>query len=104
MPANSATIDEEFAFLESKVAAGRSQLNDYQKRKHADDRSTIGRLVVWLFVFAIGLSVLVLLIALLLDLSQNKDLVEPVVTILSSILLPVVTLVIGYYFGTENRQ
>lgn len=101
------SLDARLARAELIVDEGRSELSeldDELKRRHAADRSMIGLLVVGLFAFTIGLAVLILLLAILFDMQVNKDLVEPVVTILSSILLPVVTLVIGYYFGTENRQ
>ena len=70
--------------------------------KKDDDRSLIARVVVFSFI---GLVVLVVLGAMAGTYYIGWDkLVEPgkyLVAILSSVLLPVVTLVIGYYFGSK---
>jgi len=71
-------------------------------RQQADDRSLIARVVVFSFVSLVIIAVVAAIVgAYLFD---WNDLVEPgkfVMAILGSIMLPVVTLVIGYYFGTK---
>ena len=71
------------------------------------DRSLIGKSVVLTFVSTIiGLFVFVLLSAVFFDGGNTHPTwerpAEFLLRVLSSVLLPVVTLVIGYYFGTEK--
>ena len=67
------------------------------------DRSALGRGVVWAF-----LGVLVVLIAYILlgTVVWSWEVIETpakfAAQTISSVLLPVVTLVLGYYFGTAN--
>lgn len=61
------------------------------------DRSVIGISVVGVFLMAI-----VALFALVILNDDWKQKAEFLVTALGSVLLPVVTLVLGYYFGTEK--
>ena len=61
------------------------------------DRSIIGLSVILVFLLAIGTLFSYVLVA---DAWEKKA--EFLATTLGSILLPVVTLVLGYYFGTER--
>lgn len=84
-------------------------VDEYLKRLQGEDRSRIAKLIVWLFVFAcLGTLIFVAFASFkaVADGTTAKwaDGAEMMITVLSSVILPVVTLVIGYYFGAETKQ
>ena len=97
-------IDQALRTAEKNVAEGQKALDDYSQRRQQDDRSLIAKLIVYSFVGLIGFVVLILAAALFYfrDWKSIEDAAKFLVAILSSVLLPVVTLVIGYYFGKEK--
>ena len=101
-------IDQALAEIESKsqsVRARRRDIDDALTAKHAQDQSDIARLIVWLFAISFALIAGAIAVAFWReDNSGWISLAETLTGMLSSILLPIVTLVIGYYFGTEKRK
>ena len=76
-------------------------LSEYEGKLQADDRSFIAKLIVWAFVLMVG----VLMIATIYyKWSEWKDSATFLGGIVSSVMLPVVTLVLGYYFGKETKD
>lgn len=82
----------------------RSVEEDAERRKQRD-RSFIAKSVVVSFLVISALLILYVLITPIFS-SWNalKEPAQEAATILGSILLPVVTLVLGYYFGTANDR
>lgn len=76
---------------------------DAEAAKH-QDRSVIGRWVIAVFL-AVVVAILVYVLAgsLFLGWDAIKTPAEYASTTVGSVLLPVVTLVLGYYFGTGDR-
>ena len=70
------------------------------------DRSVIARWLVLAFIATLLFLIVYVLISPLFlnDLTEIRSASEQAITIISSILLPVVTLVLGYYFGTNDGQ
>lgn len=67
-----------------------------------EDRSTLARLIVKSFIFLIFAIVgIVAISASYCSWEHTAELAKFLASILGSILLPVVTLVIGYYFGNK---
>jgi hypothetical protein len=64
------------------------------------DRSFIVKSVVYLYTFSVGLSVLYLIGRGLLS---NEDHFDDVSELIKVGVVPVLTLVVGYYFGTERQ-
>jgi hypothetical protein len=64
------------------------------------DRSFIVKSVVYLYTFSIGISMLYLIGRGLLS---NEDRFDDVSELIKIGVVPVLTLVVGYYFGTERR-
>jgi hypothetical protein len=97
-----ADIDSKIRLAEEEDQKRQKAQADRAAAQQADDRSLIARVVVFSFV---GLVVLVVLAAMAGTYYLGWDkLVEPgkyLVGLLGSIMLPVVTLVIGYYFGSK---
>lgn len=99
-------IDAAFAAAESAQQQARQALEDSEVRirqLQADDRSVIAKRIVNAFVAAIAL--LLVWAALGTWLSSWEKIAAPaefLLGMLSSVLLPVVTLVIGYYFGSKG--
>jgi hypothetical protein len=98
-------IDE----LQSENLSVDETVSDYVKRQRADDQSRIAWVIIWAFVFAIA-GIFVLVLGSLLIGSRVggsvawKEPAEFLIGIVSSVLLPVVTLVLGYYFGKEKGE
>jgi polyferredoxin len=95
-------LDSEFAATEQQIKQAGKALEDLIKRRQADDRSMIAKVIVAAFV------VLVVWVVVAVTLGTYfydwESLVEPakfLMAILGSVMLPVVTLVIGYYFGSK---
>lgn len=85
------------------------------KKRRARDQSRIAWLIIWAFVVAIGSIFLLVVGGLLLgeecgagdpecDPERWENAATFLLGIVSSVLLPVVTLVLGYYFGREKRE
>jgi len=97
-----ADLDADIKATEQQAQESAQAVRDKVARQQADDRSLIARVVVFSFVGLVVIAVVAAIVgAYLFD---WNDLVEPgkfVMAILGSIMLPVVTLVIGYYFGSK---
>ena len=98
---------EQIEELKSENLSVDETVSDYVKRQRADDQSRIAWVIIWAFVFSIaGLFLLVfgsMLIGSRIS-GSWKDPAEFLAGIISSVLLPVVTLVLGYYFGKEKSE
>ena len=100
-PAND--LDQALLAAEKNVEQSQKAIEGYAQKLQQDDRSLIAKLIAWAFVGFIGFVVVVLLIAsFFYPWSRFEDVAKFSFSILSSVLLPVVTLVIGYYFGKER--
>ena len=75
---------------------------DEVSRREADDRSWIARRIIWVFlgVIAAGLSILVAGASMT---GEWQDAGDQAVDLIKSTVLPVVTLVLGYYFGRSAK-
>jgi len=97
-----ADLDAAFAAAEKTAEEGKTALQAANMR--AGDRSYIAKLIVWSFVVLMACVVWAIILGALFHPDWDKF-AEPaklLMTILSSVMLPVVTLVIGYYFGSEK--
>lgn len=98
----SADIDSEIAAAEQKAQESGKLFSGRLKDQHEDDRSVIAKIIVRTFVVLVVIVVVaVILGTYLLDWDRISEPVKALVTILGSVMLPVVTLVIGYYFGSK---
>ena len=96
-------LETKFASVEKAALVRDEAVNDRVARQQADDRSVIAKVIVWAFIVLIAwLVVAVTLGVWLLSWEKLSEPAKFLMTILSSVLLPVVTLVIGYYFGAEK--
>lgn len=93
----------ELAATAKNVEQGQKALEEYAQRRQHDDRSLIAKLIVYSFVGMIGFVVVVFTVAVLFKVWNDlAEAAKFLMAVLSSVLLPVVTLVIGYYFGKEK--
>lgn len=99
-----AAFEEELGEIEDYVADVQESVDDYIIRLQSEDRSRIAKLIVWLFLIACLGTLSFIAIAVLRSGTGWEPGAEQMVTVLSSVILPVVTLVIGYYFGAETKQ
>ena len=107
VPAAAAAPD--VAALQQQLTQARSQvqqtaqvLEQSAAKQEADDRSMITRVII--FVFGGSMAAVLVTIVGLAIYSGKTDLVaEQVVDLLKSVVLPVVTLVLGYYFGRAGK-
>ena len=90
--------------LQSENLSVEETVDDFIKRQRASDQSRIAWVIIWAFVVAIAGIFLLVLGAQFSTTLDWKDPAEFLVGIVSSVLLPVVTLVLGYYFGKEKNE
>jgi hypothetical protein len=99
-----ASIDARLSKSRDLFDASKQALADEARRRETDDRSTIAKLIVNVFVWLmVGVVVAVAVGTADKGWTEWKDAAEFLMKLLSSVLLPVVTLVIGYYFGKEKQ-
>lgn len=94
-------IDSDFAAAQ-QAAEDRKRAQEESARR-AGDRSFIAKLIAWAFVILIAWVVIAATVGTYFF--PWERLAEPakyLMTVLGSVMLPVVTLVIGYYFGKEK--
>lgn len=92
-----ADLDSKFAAAEHAKKKAEASL------RNATDRSYIAKLIVWFFAGQVA--VITICVPVGIYFFDWSDIAEPakyLASILSSVMLPVVTLVIGYYFGKES--
>jgi uncharacterized membrane protein len=98
-----ADIDSQIAAAEELVKQSQRAIEERNRRLQADDRSHIAKLIIWAFVILMAV-VVVAVVGGLAYFRSWEVVSEPakfLMAILSSVMLPVVTLVIGYYFGSK---
>ena len=89
----------------TSLAAWAKSLDADEEAAKSRDRSTIGRRVVNVFLAVVVLLILYVLIgAVAFGWESIKTPAEYAATTVGAVLLPVVTLVLGYYFGTSDRS
>lgn len=97
-------LKRRLAETESLVKKRKDNVDETIKERISRDRSEIGRSIIILFVASV-LLVLISIVGLAwAERNSWTEASERLVTLLSSVVLPVVTLVIGYYFGTEQQK
>ena len=98
------------AFALSAVSALKEIRDDTGEvqKELAKARDHIARVITWAFVVAVGFALMYASAILFLDAANAEDWrtvwalgVDFISTTISSVMLPVVTLVLGYYFGTK---
>jgi len=99
-----ADLDTEFADVEQTAEQRKQALEERTRRQQADDRSHIAKLIVWAFVILMAVVVLAAILGTYFyDWADISEPAKFLMTVLNSVMLPVVTLVIGYYFGKERQ-
>ncbi len=94
---------DEFARVQQELAESEDRLADVQaegEQRRNRDRSFIVYAVVGLYATAIGLSVIYLVIR---GTCCGDDVFDNLLEIVKVGILPILTLVIGYYFGTKDQ-
>jgi hypothetical protein len=97
-----ADLEAAFKETEVKVVQSEKALEERVARQQADDRSLIAKIIVWAFVVLVCITVLAAIASTFWH--GWSEFVEPakfLMSILGSVMLPVVTLVIGYYFSSK---
>lgn len=93
---------------EAFVEETNESIEDRERRLQSEDRSKIAKRIIWLFIAACSGILLFIAVAVFWRPEGSsigwQEAAKQMVVILSSVILPVVTLVIGYYFGSENKQ
>jgi ABC-type glycerol-3-phosphate transport system permease component len=100
------SLEDLVSDVQAGVSETREDVDDYLARTQATDRSLLAKIVVWLFLVACLVTVAFVVVAILAGfaVSEWDTGAERLIQLLSSVILPVVTLVIGYYFGTEQNR
>ena len=96
-------IQKRIAELENKNREVNQTVDEKISLERAKDQSFIAKLIIWTFVALISVMFIFVVVSALFQSpdkwqAASKFLLEAV----SSVMLPVVTLVLGYYFGKEK--
>jgi hypothetical protein len=78
---------------------------DDEKRRKTEDRSGLTRVVIWVWAIGVVAAIGYLVIEGLLGckgLVDCKDIVGQILEVLKVAVVPIVTFIIGYYFGTAK--
>jgi uncharacterized membrane protein len=98
-------LDNEFALTQSQLTSARTAAIDYLQQQQAQDQSFIAKAIVKTFIWLLVLITIAVILGMILCHDWNK-IAEPakfLLALISSVLLPVVTLVIGHYFGKQKQ-
>jgi uncharacterized membrane protein YdbT with pleckstrin-like domain len=100
------SLDAEIQETEQRVEQTNRAVEDWRQRqqeRQQDDRSLIAKIIVWAFVLLMGVVILIVAVGtVLIGWDKLSEPAKFLMSILGSVMLPVVTLVIGYYFGKEK--
>jgi len=95
-------LDTLFKSVGQQLEQGKKALDERIAGQQADDRSHIAKQIIGAFVWLIVLIVVAIILGTwFLGWEKITEPAKVIVAMLSSVLLPVVTLVIGYYFGNK---
>jgi Na+/H+ antiporter NhaC len=107
-------IERELRETQQLTDTAKRGADEYERQSKVSDRSSISRVIIWTFSILLGAIVLYLGVSTILCLQFNvgdpnqclglKDAAVIMKDILGSVALPVVTLVLGYYFGVEKKD
>lgn len=91
---------------ESQLVSEVESFESAAEKAKNKDRSTIARWLVGSFIVLIFILVIYVLVGPFVSRTVNgvEEAATSALTITTSVLLPVVTLVLGYYFGTSQNQ
>jgi hypothetical protein len=101
---NEEALDQAWVDSEASTEGIHGDVDAEIKRLLSQDRSRIAKTIVWLFSITCIGTLIFIAAATFWGAAEWATGAELMITILSSIILPVVTLVIGYYFGAETKQ
>jgi Flp pilus assembly protein TadB len=96
-------LDAAIKSVERVTERGTQSLDERRQRQQDDDRSLLAKIIIIGFVAMVAVVIVAAGAGLVFFRDWNL-LVEPgkfLMTILGSVMLPVVTLLIGYYFGNK---
>jgi cytochrome bd-type quinol oxidase subunit 1 len=92
-------LEAAFKATAQTVAASQKAVKDLQD----DDRSHIAKVIIWAFVIYMGVVIVVFSVGVFfIGWDKLGEAAKFMLSMLSSVLLPVVTLVIGHYFGKQK--
>jgi hypothetical protein len=100
--------DQDVDALRRQIAETRAQLAqtaramDQGQMQEVNDRSMITRVVILVFGGSIGAVLLAIVIAGIAS-GQAENIATQAADLLKSVVLPIVTLVLGYYFGRAGK-
>ena len=79
---------------------------EHERRQETQDRSQIARIIIWTFALTVGgffiFAAIMGIVGSYRGVTDWKDAAGLIVEVLKSVLLPVVTLVLGFYFGRQS--
>jgi hypothetical protein len=95
-------LAERLSALEAKDQRAEATL-DQAALRAAEDRSWIARRIIWIFTSVIGVVLLLYSIAGF-QTGQWSNAAAQAADLIKSVMLPVVTLVLGFYFGSRSGK
>jgi VIT1/CCC1 family predicted Fe2+/Mn2+ transporter len=95
-------IQQRIALLEGTASQLRQIISEAAAGYEDQQRSWIARTIIWIFVAVIIAGLIILLLDGILT-NEWKDVTTQSIDLIKSAVLPIVTLVLGYYFGRAGK-
>lgn len=93
----------EIADSKNRTASTAARAQRTSEQQEADDRSHITRTVMGVLRWGVPITIGMLLLLSWLEPASAPEAIKAVVEIFKTVLLPVMTLVLGYYFGRGGK-
>lgn len=108
-PESTVTADDSkpFASVEQRLIELEGLLNtpqvvDQSLAREAEDRSWVARRIIWIFVGVIAAGLGIIVLGAMMT-GKWDEATRQAVDLIKSCVFPVVTLVLGYYFGRSGK-
>ncbi len=105
-PGGTFDIDALIADAGNSLQQAADTIAEYARRRETQDRSQIARIIIWTFALTVGgffvFAAVIGIVGAYRGVTDWKEAASLIVEVLKSVLLPVVTLVLGFYFGRQS--
>ena len=85
--------------LDQRARSATEEISAASARQDVSDRARLAATVSTVFLFCLPVAIIALLVLSFVQQASAAEAVKGIVEILKSVLLPIVTLVLGYYFA-----
>lgn len=96
------TLVQRLAALETRTDQARAAVERSGERTEDQQRSVLSTTIIYIFVGVVAFGMTILVLRGIMT-NEWKEVTAEAIDLIKSAVLPVVTLVLGYYFGRSGR-